>query len=196
MFRRHKWNPLASLAAILGVSMVLLCLLVNKAQERTEFVGAVDPASGYRCRFTIASGWKHYGDGNVVFFCPAPSPLLKWMAVHLFHETADTGTTWAIEMVTETDGRNLRLWSSEKIVTQNHFSIDGCPATVIHSSLDIYGNPPAMTRLWVTVPDQPIRYDMDATVDSPDSDQIEAEMQAIISSFRVEKVAVPTGRKP
>lgn len=66
--------------------------------------------------------------------------------------------------------------------------MDGHPATVVTASTankSVYG-----TVLLVYVPDGSLAYIMDGYSSSSDAAQIDQEMQAIISDFRVER-AVP-----
>ena len=197
---KPAWKPLVTFSVLL---VVALWFLLSQALMRQEFVGHVDPVSGHRCRFTIAPDWRILDTGpkwiktspDSVFFGPPSNPIRTWIAVHLFHESDWRLESPGIYFETVVEPGEPRLLLGESIVTQRHFMIDGCPATVTHSVIESYGSAPQIIRLWVWVSRQSIRYDLYATVETQDTDSIEHEMQAIISSFHVEKATVSSSAK-
>ncbi|MCW3098547.1 MAG: hypothetical protein JWL77_4165 [Chthonomonadaceae bacterium] len=108
MSSRSRWKSLAVLAAVMAVGVVGSYLFLARMGERKEFVGKVDPASGLRCRYTVASGWGH-NIGQLLggsaanswkkitsspgeshweldaewFTAPPPLPIQEWIDSHL-----------------------------------------------------------------------------------------------------------------
>ena len=206
-----RWKTLVALAAVAVVGIVAACLLICKAQERKEFVGSVDPVSGYRCRFTLSSAWRKY-DGLIDcyppeveeedLFLPAPrNPMMSWIALRLFHHVfppANSPTIALMRLQPNTqrfhvrDGYPEPAWvnPSSPEFTLRHLRIDVFPATVVTQTNKNYRG----TWLIISVPNFPVLYavhNYDAPADITQSDR---EMQAIISSFHVEKV-IPAGVK-
>ena len=129
-------------------------------------------------------------------FTPSLNPMQQWIALHLFHQTAPKGGPRAIVLACSTHASGSGFMPREKTGESRHLLIDGCPAMVGHSASTFPGDPPFLTRLTVSVPFQTIQYEMYATVDSPGIDRIGSEMEKIISSFHVDKVAPPGGGPP
>ena len=213
MFKRIRWKPFVALAVFILGGVATLYVVTGKMQERKEFVGTVDSKSGYRCRFTFGSNWRckdsrpigitgsDYLDDNR--FTPSPSsPLRRWIGRHLFRETSDFVPP---EIYLQTIRQKDFSWYSifkgypvvnrgEQVITERHFTINGCPTTFNRRL--IAPGPPSIcaSTLLVYVPDGKIMYSLDADF-FVSGDQVDHEMQAIISSFHVEKVAPPTGGK-
>ena len=195
--------PRSSCAATLLVGVVALCFIIGKAFQRTEFISYVDPVSGYRCRFTFNSAWKTVDVGppsvtrgpDYVFFGPSRNPIQQWIAVHLFHEQTTSGAPPGIYLTTVINGPSTALGRQEQIQSKRHFMIDGCPAVVLQCTEEPLGEPPGHTHFWVFVPHQSIHFEIDATIDSPDTDDVDKEMQAVIASFHVERTPVPSSGK-
>src|SRR5437868_14523896 len=88
-----------TLAVFGSVLTVATTVWIVTRPERKEVVGRVDPALGYRCRFTLSSLWQgEYRPLSVVdadsgwkidldyYVCtPRPSPVTQWMNSHLLH---------------------------------------------------------------------------------------------------------------
>lgn len=56
LFHWPRKKPLIVLVSTLAA--VALCVWIGTRPERQEIVGHVDPASGYRWRFTLSSLWQ------------------------------------------------------------------------------------------------------------------------------------------
>ncbi|HLK59545.1 MAG TPA: hypothetical protein VKU00_23485 [Chthonomonadaceae bacterium] len=95
--RRRRWLlPTLLLIALLS-GMTVWMVHIN---ARRSFVGKTDPATGYRCVFTLAPGWQPgprlqlAAPNNLVqerardtfnFQPPKPAPLQVWLEKHLLH---------------------------------------------------------------------------------------------------------------
>ena len=72
-------------------------------QERKEFVGKVDPASGYQCRFTFSSTWQCKDDIHSTLetldratFAPSPPNFIRmWIDGRLLHRSVSMGKSIA-----------------------------------------------------------------------------------------------------
>jgi len=208
MSRRRRWQPLVVLTTVVVVGIVATCLLICKVQERRDFVGRVDTLSGYRCRFTLSSAWRQYDgpsqdDLGILSqedsFCPPPpNPITAWIAVHLLHKVLPPETpTIALMMVRPNstmfhvrDGYPELAGANPPSpdISQRHLRIDGCLATVVTQTNSDY------RAMWliVSVPNVPVIYAVTAYDVPSDIAQSDHEMQAIMSSFHVERVAAPT----
>jgi hypothetical protein len=205
MSNRARWKPLATLAIVLIVGVVGLWLAVSKMHERNE-CGSIDPVSGYQCRFTLSSDWKRDTQMPEIprteFFSPSPIPLRLWIDSHILHRPSPqsltillsdgslkkvSGTTHLVAGYPEMIPASLASWD---IIAHRHLMIDGFPATVITAST----RSEHTTMLLVYVPDKSIAYLVAGYGSVSNSVQIDSEMQAIISSFHIEKV-VQTGDK-
>ena len=89
---RSRWKLFSALAAVLVVGVAALCLLVDKACERKEFVGKAEPLSGLRFRFTLSADWKqaHLNNGPLPVgesqsFILPPSLIRQWIASPILH---------------------------------------------------------------------------------------------------------------
>jgi hypothetical protein len=208
-------------AVVFGV--IVCCIGIGKMQERTEFVGKVDPNSGYRCRFTVPASWQHYNrprysdeqdimDGS--YFVPlAKSPVRQWIETHFllasrtagrsliserapldYHATHLSPTYRTVHIqggypeITE-----VRSWK----ISREHLRIDGYAATLSRVDVPIWNRSRTDHGIWLVVylPDQATVYVVGNPSVSPDFEQMAREMQMIISSFHVEKVAVSRGSR-
>ncbi|MCW3095800.1 MAG: hypothetical protein JWL77_1418 [Chthonomonadaceae bacterium] len=91
---RSRRKPLPVLATALVMGVVGLWLWIGKTNERKEFVGNIDPASGYRCRFTISPSWKRknrdfgmepWSLTEYDSFIVPPSPIRQWVDSKLIY---------------------------------------------------------------------------------------------------------------
>ena len=82
-----------------------------------------------------------------------------------------------------------KLLGSDQTDTDRRFKIDGYPAVV----LTMRSGSHCETKLIVYVPEVTVVYEISCKTDAEDMARVDSEMQEIISSFHVEKVAVPTG---
>lgn len=210
---RSRWKPPAILAAILVVGVVATCLLLRKAQARKEFVGKTDAESGLRCRFTVSAGWQQKEDADPVgdpwsviiddsSFVSRPFPFRQWIDKHVLHRPI--GNPVETYMRT-TRGQYLPKgfhlengypeprWYDFKILLHKHLRIDGYPATLVDLENSDYHY--RWTALLVYVPDHAILYEVTCSAEAPDFDQAFQEIQAITSSFHVEKGAVASDDK-
>jgi len=211
--KRPRWKLIATLFVGVVAGTVALCLLIGKAQGRKEFVGNVDPTSGYRCRFTLASSWRvsardidiSPGVLDNAVFKPVPqNPIKAWMDRVLLHREAARQPMIGLTTVTSKDAENysaiqfeagypeMKLGRPQRILKQRRLWIDSCPATVVtFGSASPRFHP--HTVLTVSVPDRSIIFSvMDGIAQSDDMNR---EMQAILSSFHIERVAVQASSK-
>ncbi|HLK59546.1 MAG TPA: hypothetical protein VKU00_23490 [Chthonomonadaceae bacterium] len=96
--RRKRWLlPSLLLVALIGGMTAWMVHIT----ARRPFVGKTDPASGYRCVFTIGQGWqpdnpdtwpKEKALDAFSFQPPKPAPFQEWLEQHLLHHTASATT--------------------------------------------------------------------------------------------------------
>jgi hypothetical protein len=209
MSKRLRWKSVIAFAVILVVSVIALCLLASKTPERKGFVGNMEPESGYRCRFTLSSSWRVTGRDIALSpgvldnatFKPARSPIREWIDRVLLHRQTAIQPMIGLRAVTKDTASwsdfkyqagypELWLGPREHILTRRRLWIDNCPATVV--SFELARSHPH-TLLSVAVPDHSVVFMIrDGNLKSED---LNREMQAIISSFHIEKVAVGAGVK-
>jgi hypothetical protein len=205
MSSRGRWKPLAARAVILVVGVVMPGLLIGKIWERQEFVGRVDPASGYRCRFTVSAEWKrrlNTPDPAEPFeseaFTLAHSPIGEWIDNHLLHRSLSDPPT--IDLLDgRLNGRAGRgvtefkpsFLGSDQTDTDHRFKIDGYPSVVLTMRSGWHYE----TKLIVYVPEVTVVYEISCKTEDEDIARVESEMQEIISSFHIDKVAVSEGGK-
>ena len=209
MFSRARWKPPAILAAVSIAGVVALYLVSNKPQKRRTIVGRVDPISGCRCRFTITYDWRIYSAANRQagsriesdVFLPAAAPAREWIEDHILHRSlvevpvisfVASPTTPRNAAVPIVDGYpELTPVGPRRLITYRHLRIDGFPATVVSSEEGPASHRFRRTALLVYVPDHSMLYEVTGSGGAA----MNREMQAIISSFHLEKVAVPAGGK-
>ena len=212
MFSRSGWKPVAVLTVALSV-VVAAGLWVRQGQKRAEFLGNVDPASGYRCRFTLSSNWHRHEDrsgraSDVVDFYrftpPEIGPILRWIETHIPHRSKPTQLPPFIAPEIYLITNHVRqssdiapLLNGYPIVprlgeplTERHITIDSCPATIVEDALTDTVPPIRTATLLVYTPDRKVVYSVNAFFLVPEN-QGDREIQAIIASFHIEKVAVP-----
>jgi len=217
MPERVRKKPLVIFAAVLAVGVVASGLLLGKMRERTDFIGNADPVSGYRCRFTVSLDWKEGEEAtdvnsdlvNVSFNAPAPSPIRTWIESHLLHRPAS---------LTFDQGRILITNSSLKEADSPYHLVGGYPElkpsygtyplsrhrrvnglSVTESQLNLtFGNSyqVRLKSLIVYVPESRTLYQLSGISEPSIFAPTDRELQAILSSFRVEKVSVSTNSKP
>lgn len=216
MSRRFIWKPLTILTVMLSVG-VAAGLWIRQGQKRTAFFGNVDKASGYRCRFTLSSNWHRHDSlselaSDVVdvmsFTPPELSPVLRWIGSHIPHRSESTQLppfiTPEISLITNTvrQPSDASLFLNGypivnergRLLTERHLNIDGCPATVVETDLTDTTPPIRAATLLVYTPDRKVVYIVRAFLLVPEN-QGDREMEAIIASFHIEKVAPPTGKR-
>ena len=215
MVSRVRWKAFAALLVVVGVVMAYLLIRMGMARERTEFVGNVDPTSGYRCRFTISSdGKRNTPEGRrqaapvnqIEVFNPVRSPARRWMEDHLLHRQAANApmiVLFAVPMVPNhlrgsfhiVEGYpELTLPGKSRLVTHRHLHIGGGLATVCTLEGAMPSAPIRTSFLLVYLPDCFLLYAVIGSSETLDFAPTDREMQAIISSFHIEKV-IPTGGK-
>ena len=87
----------------------------------------------------------------------------------------------------------LTIKAQIRLLTKRRLRLDGYPATLLDlAQTDSFGNTIRETFLLVYVPDKSIVFAILLGGDATQHGFMDREMQAIISSFHVEKVAVPT----
>lgn len=210
---RSPWRAFFLLGVLLVMGL-LTWIFIGKARERKEFVSKVDPATGYRCRFTIGAGWKHTREdrrfmGNGDFgnppdrFLSAPSnTLLQWITVHLLHRSQSPSEPAEISLfVQATSSQNeVALQDGYPAVppvtpplSEHHLIIDDCRAT-----LETYPYPGTSTAhetdLLICTPDRKAVFQLIA-YSAMQGDGTDREMQEIIRSFHIEKVPGPDSKR-
>ena len=214
---RDRRKTIAIVASILAGITFVACLLLSMRQKRTEFVGNVDPTSGIRCRFLLAADWKRtdnlvftkapgYVD-EAEFSAPPPGPIRKWIEAHLLRKPFPLWHKPVIYLVslspsTSLLGQYLQIQAgypellstnipSTTRFTQRHLRIDGCPATVLTVTDRNYSS----NALLVYVPEASVAYMISGLSWSQNTAQVDHEMQAIVSSFHIEKVATAGSKR-
>jgi len=211
MSRRRQWKLFVLLTAVLVV--VILCLLVGKMEARKEFVSKL--VGGYRMRFTLSTDWKPLpasANANDYEFSMSPSPIREWMEAHLFHwpPSSRKSAVWQTALragveTTKAAGPFITIRGgypepdvgmSNRIGAERHFWIDGCPATLVHCKFALHHNTNIHgIYLCVCSPDWSYTYIVQHLADRQDSDQADREMDALTSSFRMERVVGSTSDK-
>jgi hypothetical protein len=196
--KRSRRTPIIAIPLVLMVGGLALSGFVRKAQERQEFVGPVDPATGYRCRFTLATEWKR--DGNTF---TAPLPIYQRINRFLFHRpTDDPPTIWLDRFsVKEHSGRfslvdeypELHTDLPARVIVQSRVQIDGYPATRGEWGIGPVKPTNRTAFLLVYVPKASTVYQLMGW--SQGSHQAADEMAALIDSFHIEKAVVPSNGK-
>lgn len=133
MFRRGRWKVLVILATALALG-ALVFRWISQPHERTDYVGTVDRASGFRYRFTLYSDWQHLGGGigeskKLIemdnFFPPPMSPVRQWMGAHLFHSLSPTENYCMISVRSfKAKGFPLYFWECD-ICTPEEVQLQG-----------------------------------------------------------------------
>lgn len=83
-----------------------------------------------------------------------------------------------------------------KTLTEKHFRLDDCPATVTKLEIPGPGKIGSATALLVCTPDFATYFFAISIAEPPYSDQADHEIQPVISSFHIEKVAASaSGRR-
>lgn len=188
--KQKQRRSLASIVAVLFVG-VPVCLCLGKAQGRKEFVGKVDPVTGYRCRFLIGSNWQEERDTFT-----APLSAYQRLTNIVFHRAeGDPPEIWLYQWSAEEPNPRFHMLkgypeenvdSPAWIVEQRHVRIKGQPATVGESEILTAGPASRATFLLVYVPAARTVYELGGfSLGSPLAYQ---EIQGILSSFHVEKV--------
>jgi len=204
MVKRTRWRPFAFIAFAL-VIVVIGAVVTGKMKERKEFIGRLDQATGYRCRFTLAPNWQRVNlaqDTQWISqenFSPSPpNPIRAWITTHLFHQAVSSHDSLMITVISPKRSRfpfvqsqagypELPPYSPRTVLAHRHTRIDGFPATVIRTD--------AQTFLLVCLPDNTAWYIVTDSGTLSNSAQADREMQSVIASFHIEKVAAPTGGK-
>jgi hypothetical protein len=118
----------------------------------------------------------------------------KWIVEHLFHQSGSGQMEINLFSTAATNGD---AYPDLKNETEPHslrdLRIEGYPATVLSEDEMLSGKRRRTISLFVCVPE--CTYEVTGEAKGSDIDRMDSEMQAIISSFRVDKVAVPTDSK-
>ncbi|MCW3100600.1 MAG: hypothetical protein JWL77_6218 [Chthonomonadaceae bacterium] len=207
MRSRTRWKFFGILAAVVVLGAVGLCLWESKPPRRKEFIGQVDPVSGYRCRFTLSSEWREdkpeKGSDllSIDYFCPpVPNLIHAWIANHLLHQVVPSATEPTINLlaprisavhVFKIQAGYPELINQPRYFTHRHLRIDGFPATVVTTS----DKSDSATILLVYIPDHSISYRVTGSGTPYNAAETDREMQAIIASFHVEKVVPANGKR-
>jgi hypothetical protein len=197
----------------LAVGIMMSCLFLRKIQQRKAYVSEIDPASGYRCRFTISAAWNidvptvwdSSGEdmGCASFTASPPGPVSRWISARLLHRPPSDPARIHLAISTLDrfprglkDGypRAVSFSRSQPLVLQ-HLHIHGCPATLCQSEGKRYGKPCRATFLFVYAPTPKMMYVVFGLSDISNSDQIYREIQDIGASFRVENARIPVSGK-
>ena len=198
------WKTLVVLAFVLGAWAAIFCLALSKTHERQEFIGNVDPKTGYRCRFTLSSDWQRKKllsrVGEVWLFTPPLNTIRQRMYMYLFPKTIFSvpsisfgDSTSIVRAQTHLAGGypDPNLPRSVHIDSLRHLVIDGFPATVTTTTTE----PLHAISLSVYVPQASGIYSIGGIATGANFALADREMQAIISSFHIEKVTSPRRKR-
>jgi hypothetical protein len=217
MVSRSRWKSLTTPVAVL-VGVVGVCLFLCKMRERKEFVSNV--INGYRFRCTLSTDWKPTEVFNMppglieeaVFFARPPL-IQEWIVTHVCHQSPSTldavygQQSLQLEIETgkvipgmflqdgypELDPRASETVAST-ILPSRHYRIDGCLATMTGYDTLYHGRTLRYTILLVCTPDYRSEYTVMSYSTPERSDLVDPEMQAILTSFHVEKVVSKHGQ--
>ena len=195
---------------LLGYGVALLIVVtatwlwIARMREPHLFVGKVDPETGYRCRFThgfALTQTQRPNSGNSLLdyavFTPPSGHLRQWLESHLFHQpVAATPQDSQIVLYSLAGIRIDRLNISHRndIVEQHDIRLSGYPATLLHLDSWNGGKHTRGTELYVYGPDHTLFYYISGSAEGANYERVDKEMQAIIASFRLERVAPPANR--
>jgi len=209
--RTIRWKSLLALSV--GMAAVALFVFFGSRQERREVVGTV--IAGYRYRFTLSTVWQRDTgrlrmldvetglptpvDDQV--FTPRPSPVLEWTYRHLLHRPPPNSSEIRLTTYTIRDLPAFNfmhrfqegypepiLTGQERILTHRHTEVDGCPTTIVSLEQTELKRTHRGTQVLIDVSHHTIVYDLHGFSISP-TDEVSQEIQAILSSFHVEKIA-------
>ena len=208
-------KSLGVLVVVLGLGTIVSLVIVGKMRERRPFVGKV--VAGYQCRFTLATDWKPVEDSSNVTtdmpeyhaFTGIEPPIRVWISTHIFHRSRTAPRALEPTLVMETDSAHGRpdviqirqgypepnLLGFGQVLAERHLQIDGCQATVVRIELALGGPPIRGTFLCVSTPGASYTYLIGSVSDIPNSDRADREMQEIVTSFHIDKLAPPTSGK-
>jgi len=168
------------------------------------------------------SGHKEKNDIDLnLFTARPPSPIQKWVQTYLYHSpnpvkmllTFQLERQIALESMAATkqgfqfgeqfylqDGYpELEGFDHDNTLLERHIRIDGYPATFLTAEFLLASQPrkPAYraTILLVYRSDGGMLYKVAGFAEPSDYESVQREMEAITSSFHVEKVPVPSGSK-
>lgn len=168
-------------------------------------VGHADPVSGYRCRLTVARDWKGTigmyrktsSRSELDIFVLPPGPTRGWIEKHVLHrQLADTPIISLI--VGPLNPRDIAFHivkgypevtasSQSRMIAHRHLHVDGFPATFVSADEGMGPYRFRRTVLLVYVPDHSMLY----VVLGNGGAVADLEVEAIASSFRIEKVLAP-----
>ena len=196
-----RWKLFLGRVALVTVAVVAARLLLPKPHVKThgreEFIGKIDPVSGVRCRLTVPLGYERSDSSlpsrhnrildSASFETPSGPTLSRPDSeppkIHIESSKAEDITDY-IRIQAGYPERVKHL--DDAVVAQRHTLVDGRPANLLQMSRPYYGR-----TLYVYVPNANIVYRVTVIAEPPDAEPIDREMQAILSSFRVEQAAVP-----
>lgn len=212
---RQKRKVPRKLAAVLcsALAGIVACVFWGSRQERHERVGPV--VGGYRCRFMLSTAWQsddadlYSRDAETgafrrmsdAVFKARPSPLLQWCYRSLLHRPPPPPAEIRLTTYTVADLPTFSFMhrfegvypeplpgDQERIVAHRHLTIEGCPATFVRMERTIAGQKCPGTQVLIDVANHTVVYDLRSVSFSP-ADGVNEEIQAILSSFHVERVA-------
>lgn len=150
---------------------------------------------------------------EVYTFTPNPSPIREWIAVHLFHQAPTApGLLWVanarpafmMEVSTPQTANEdvvIRAGYPEpsmpsntpsvvtmRLFSDRHLHIDGCPATVFRCEVAASGMNFYEVDLLVYQPETKTLFSVGGCGGDQYSGQVDREVEAIVSSFHVERV--------
>lgn len=224
---RRKFLVVSAVATTLVVAAA--CLWVGKMQARHEVFGGIDPASGFRCRYTVGAGWganvgqigsgsaaswklEHFASGKSYwildanwFDAPRPSPLQEWIDSHSGKRAYQGPRSINQDTLRANDMAKLFpirdgypepvLKPQAHILSHRHFRVDGCPATVVDAEM-LNGESERTMIVCIYVPAPALLYELQFRgAPMSESAPLDRELQAILASFHVEKIALPIAGK-
>lgn len=219
--RRSGLKYFAVISAVLVIGGGGAWLFTGEAHERQEFIEQSDPASGYRCRFTVASDYQQREDvvqGTSIFTTKPPDPKWYYLQTKILRHPPPETPVISLKHFSEKDASLVPIRNgypapvmdvSDQILAVRHFQIDlGCPVTVVTYIENGKDRSNRCIDMYVSLPSGRNVYRLSGHISEGNpfvSDYkivlkrnvaaLDREMEAILSSFHVEKIVVPAGGK-
>ena len=147
----------------------------------------------------------HLGSSSsskIGYFSLSTSPTRQWIDSHFLHRSAAPPTIAFYAQIVHVSVPNRWLHfvngypetpflASTRVLAKSHLMVDGYRATVC----TVEQGSMHFVSLAVYLPDKSLLYCVGGLADRLTSASVDREMQAVITSFHIEKVAVPTSGK-
>lgn len=205
-------RQLIAASSTLVVIAATLCLWSRAPQERRTFrrtfISSADPKSGYAFRCTLSTQLKYGehrhgapGTESDILFFRRNSTLQR--ITGLYHPIPDSAII-LMTCATKPLDKCFRIvegypeligFGQTRIIKYRQLRIDGCPATFVISEGRIGPSQYHQSALLVHVPKHSMLYAVVGNADLSKFAEVDAEMEAIIPSFHIERIAVGAGGK-